>query len=157
MESTTQISELPIKSNQPPVAQAQISDQVPMQESALAMDPKVNSEPRKEKRVTFEDSKPDDESKTEVDSGKVSTNPPSTMITNEAKLIILASFLFFIFIDNKFKRYIVDILTQIFGSFLKTESGGTSKIGNVFYSCAFGATIYLFTLIVDFASLQLSF
>ena len=152
MESTTNISELPIKSNMPSKGQEEISNQIDIRESKLSMDSGINNDVVTKKNVRFTEN----EEEEEADFSSDVLNKQNG-ISNEFKLILLASVIFFIFIDNKFKKYIIDILTQIFGSFLKTETGGTSKIGNIFYSMTFGILLYIFTRVIDITSLQLSF
>lgn len=152
MESTTNISELPIKTSMPNKNQDEMSDQIDIRESKITMDPGIHSERLSKKNVRFSDQEPSEDP--EIPHSGSSTT--SLGISNETKLILLASVIFFIFIDNKFKKYIVNILTQIFGSFLKTETGGTSKIGNVFYAMTFGLVLYIFTRFVDITSLQLA-
>lgn len=151
MESTTNISELPIKTSLPNKSQDEMSNQVDIRESKITMDPGIHSE-TSQKNVRFSDQEPSKDP--EISPSGSSSN--SMGIANETKLILLASVIFFIFIDTKFKKYIVNILTQIFGSFLKTETGGTSKIGNVFYAMTFGLVLYVFTRFVDITSLQLA-
>lgn len=145
MESTTNISELPIKTSIPNKNQDELSNQIDIRESKITMDTHIHGGTVPKKNVRF----------SPQDSDTLSETSSSSMgVSNETKLILLASVLFFIFIDNKFKRYIVNILTQIFGSFLKTETGGTSKIGNIFYAMTFGLILYIFTRFVDITSLQ---
>lgn len=154
MEQTTNISELPIKSNIPPIDSSEMEDKLQSSTEKFAINRDViHSQP--EKHVKFAD----EESGNEVVNQPVKTKKEADLFTisNEFKLIALASLMFFIFIDNKFKRYIVNILTQIFGEFIKTETGGTSKIGNLFYSLTFGLVLYLFTVFVDYTTLQFDF
>ena len=113
----------------------------------------VNS--KSEKQVKFSDEK----SVQEVVNTEVKTNKETDLFTisDESKLIALASLMFFLFIDSKLKKYIINILTQIFGEFIKTDTGGTSKLGNLFYSFTFGLVLYLFTVFVDYTTLQFDF
>lgn len=157
MEKTTNISELPIKSNIPPIDSSEMEDKIQPSTDKFAIDKDiVHTQP--EKRVTFSDEKTES---TKTHAGEELTHSKKSgelfTISNEFKLISLASLIFFIFIDNKFKKYIINILTQIFGEFIKTETGGTSKIGNLFYSLTFGVLLYLFTMFVDYTSLQFDF
>lgn len=153
MESTTQISELPIKPNIPHIEQSERSEQIDIRESSLSMDSGIhNNNQVPAKKVHF--SKSDDDKVIEED---FTSNMSKPDVSYELKLILLASIIFFIFIDIKFKKYIIDILVQIFGSFLKNETGGTSKTGNIFYAITFGLTVYIFTRFVDMTSLQFSF
>lgn len=151
MEKTTNISELPIQPNLPATNSSEIENKVQINPSNITMDANILNKER-EKHVKFADvdNIPNEES---INKLKNNLDDHKT-ISNEVKLISLASLLFFIFIDNKFKIYIINILTQIFGVFLKTETGGTSKIGNLFYSITFGLILYIFTRFIDFTALQ---
>jgi hypothetical protein len=154
MEKTTNISELPIKSNTPPIEDSEMKDKFQTSTEKFSIDSNiVNS--KSEKQVKFSDEK----SVQEVVNTEVKTNKETDLFTisDESKLIALASLMFFIFIDSKFKKYIINILTQIFGEFIKTDTGGTSKLGNLFYSFTFGLVLYLFTVFVDYTTLQFDF
>ena len=156
MEQTTNISELPIKSNIPPIDSSEMQDKLQPSTEKFAIDQDiVHTQP--EKHVSFSDETPSKLSPTTTKDLPTKKDSDLFTISNEFKLISLASLMFFIFIDNKFKKYIINILTQIFGEFIKTETGGTSKIGNLFYSLTFGALLYLFTIFVDYTTLQFDF
>ena len=154
MEKTTNISELPIKSNIPAINSSDIEDKVQTPPDHFSIDENVlQSNPKK--GVRFEDEQPPN---LHVNDDKKKKNETTRfIISNELKLIALASLLFFIFIDSKFKKYIINILMQIFGPFVKTETGGTSKIGNLFYSLTFGLILYFFTIFIDYTTLQFDF
>lgn len=154
MEKTTNISELPIKSNIPPIDTSEMEDKIHTSTEKFTIDRDiVHSEP--EKRVKFLDKELAREGlATELNKKK---SPELFTVSNELKLIALASLMFFIFIDTKFKRYIVNILTQMFGEFIKTETGGTSKLGHFFYALTFGLVLYSFTKFVDYTTLQFDF
>jgi hypothetical protein len=153
MEKTTNISELPIKSNIPPIENSEMEEKIQASSDKFSIDTDV-LQTQLEKNVTFVD---EERVKEEPELKSPHRNTDLFTISNEMKLISLASLMFFIFIDNKFKKYIINILTQIFGEFIKTETGGTSKIGNVFYSLTFGLILYLFTVFVDYTALQFDF
>lgn len=153
MEKTTNISELPIKSNIPPIENSEMEEKIQATPDKFAIDKDIlHAQP--EKTVRFAD---EEVAKEEPELKPPNKNPNLFTISDEVKLISLASLMFFIFIDSKFKKYIINILTQIFGEFIKTETGGTSKIGNMFYSLTFGLILYLFTVFVDYTALQFDF
>lgn len=157
MERTTNISELPIKPNIPPIDASEMEDKLqPSTERFMIDQDIVHTQP--EKRVTFSDEE-QGKPPTTTNENFTSKNkePDLFALSNEFKLISLASLMFFIFIDSKFKKYIINILTQIFGEFIKTETGGTSNIGNMFYAVTFGALLYIFTIFVDYTTLQFDF
>lgn len=154
MEKTTNISELPIKSNIPTINSSEMEDKIQPSPNQFTIDENVLHATTK-KGVRFEDEQPPN---LELNQKKqIKKEKDIFTISNELKLIALASLLFFIFIDNKFKIYIINILMQVFGTFVKTETGGTSKIGNLLYSITFGLVLYLFTSFVDYTTLQFDF
>jgi len=155
MEKTTNISDLPIKSNTPPIDSNEIEDKIALSQDKLMMDQNIVHH-KEEKRVSFSDDS-NDEIEEEKPKVKKKVTGGMFVVSDEIKLITLASLLFFIFIDNQFKKYIINILTQIFGNFLKTEMGGTSKVGNLFYALTFGLVLHLFTVFVDYTALQFDF
>ena len=154
MEKTTNISELPIKSNIPSIENSEMGEKIQLPADNFAIDKEIlHTQP--EKNVSFADEKMNKEEI--VPKPRTKKESDLFTISNEMKLISLASLMFFIFIDNKFKKYIINILTQIFGEFIKTETGGTSKVGNMFYSLTFGLILYVFTLFVDYTAVQFDF
>ena len=154
MEKTTNISELPIKSNIPPIENSEMGEKIQVSPDNFAIDKEILHS-QTEKNVRFVDEKVNDEEI--IQESRVKKESEIFTVSNEMKLISLASLMFFIFIDNKFKKYIINILTQVFGEFIKTETGGTSKVGNMFYSLTFGLILYLFTAFVDYTALQFDF
>jgi hypothetical protein len=78
------------------------------------------------------------------------------IIKESDKIIILATILFFVFQDPKVRTYILNILCQIFGDFLKTNMGNISKIGVLFYSLVYGLCMYIIVKVVDINSFNLS-
>ena len=108
MEKTTNISELPIKSNIPPIDSSEMEDKLQPSTEQFAIDQNViHTQP--EKRVTFSDE--EQVEKMPEDYKKSAHKKESDLFTlsNEFKLISLASLMFFIFIDSKFKKYALSI------------------------------------------------
>ena len=62
----------------------------------------------------------------------------------------------FVFQDSKVRNYVMNILCQIFGKFLKTELGNISKIGMFFYSLFYGMTIFIIVKVVDVKKFNLN-
>lgn len=155
MEKTTNINTLPIKQNiTPPLSQSEAVEKIDRPESNITIDNKIPIYNNNQKRVNFEDEQlGQDSSRKDKDKKKPVA---SNVFSLENKIILLAGVLFFIFIDIKFKKYIINILTQIFGNFLKTETGGTSYIGSFFYSITFVLVLYLFNRFIDLTSINLS-
>ena len=78
-------------------------------------------------------------------------------LTIELKIIVLATFFFFVFMDSQFKRYILNICVQIFGSYLKTESNQMSKLGMFVYSLCYGLLLWSIVSFIDLTSFHLAF
>ena len=78
-------------------------------------------------------------------------------LTIELKIIVLATFFFFVFMDSQFKRYILNICVQIFGSYLKTEMNQMSKLGMFVYSLCYGLLLWSIVSFIDLTSFHLAF
>jgi hypothetical protein len=127
-QNTTNINELPIDSNPP--------DNRDLPEQTINTVNRIMEEPEQPRRVHFnEPIKP--EKTTLYD------------VSDTNKVIILASIFFLLFSDGKVRNYIMGILLVIFGDSLKTQSGGMSKIGLVFYSIIYGLSLFLLIFLVD--------
>lgn len=75
----------------------------------------------------------------------------------EHKVIVLATFFFFVFMDTKFKKYILNILVQIFGNILKTEMNQMTKIGMFVYSLFYASVLMTCVSLIDLTSFHLAF
>lgn len=73
------------------------------------------------------------------------------------KVIILATIYFMLFTDIKVRTYIINILVVIFGDFLRTSGGGTSKMGWIFYSFVFGLVLLITVSVIDISSYSLPY
>ena len=78
-------------------------------------------------------------------------------LTIELKIIVLATFFFFVFMDSQFKRYILNICVQIFGCYLKTETNQMSKLGMFVYSLCYGLLLWSIVSFIDLTSFHLAF
>ena len=137
MENTTNINELPIESNPPEnrnLPEGQINSSV-----NRMIDPSLRTE---EKHVRFQ----------EVQSVK----EKQFELKDNHKIIILSTILFLLFSDTKVKSYIMDILEVIFGKFLKTQTGVTTKIGLAFYAVVFGISLLLCISLIDLSAIKLA-
>ena len=85
------------------------------------------------------------------------SNSPQFVLTMEHKVVLLAVFFFFVFHDPKFRKYMLNILVQIFGAFLKTETGNLTKIGMFVYSLLYGLVLWCCVTFIDLASFHLAF
>jgi hypothetical protein len=82
---------------------------------------------------------------------------PKDNIKDIHKVIILATIYFMLFTDIKVRSYVINILVVIFGDFLRTPGGGTSKMGWIFYSLVFGLSLYITVSIIDLSAYSLPF
>jgi len=82
---------------------------------------------------------------------------PRDKLKDIHKVIILATVYFLLFTDIKVRSYIINILVVIFGNFLKTAGGGTSKMGWIFYSIVFGLSLFITVSIIDISAYSLPF
>lgn len=154
---STSISELPIQQNTPPVSGDEQVANIGVTTVRAVMDRQVvnqhetieNPTPQ-EKKVRFEDSVNNEKKRQKK-------NNEFFVLKLEHKIVILATFLFFVFFDKKFQKYILNILVQIFGEFLKTEHGNMTKIGMFFYSIFFGSLLTAIITLVDLSSFHLAF
>ena len=79
---------------------------------------------------------------------KVRFTLPEKSIFEKHYVLILASLFFLFFSDTKVKIYFMNILVVIFGDSLRTTGGGSTKVGQVFYTVLFGVTLWLSTILV---------
>lgn len=154
---TTNIDELPIQNNIPVNNDnAEIVEKMPITSNNITLDNKIQINEPSKKQVKFDENvqEYDDETPKKIKNKKNNNNLDLTI---EYKIIFLSTILFFIFIDKKFKVYIINILAQIFGSYLKTEMGNISNIGTVFYTLFYGIVLFGCVKIIDISSIKLSF
>jgi len=140
MENTTNINELPIETNPPE------NRNLPEGQLNSAMNRMIdpNSVLREEKQVRFQ------EVPNQIKEKRFE-------LKDSHKVIILATILFLLFSDPKVKAYIMNILEVIFGKFLKTQAGGTSKIGLAFYASVFGIGLLACVSLIDLSAIKLAF
>ncbi len=142
MEQSTSIMNLPVDNN--------IQDNYDLPEKNInytqrGIDDsiKIPIETSKEKQVRFAPTTKD-----------IIENEPSNGIKDIHKVIILATIFFLLFSDTKVKTYLINILVVIFGDFLRTVGGSTTKVGLVFYSILYGITLFIVTSIIDISALK---
>ena len=153
---TTNISDLPINTNMPPNEQNEQIENMRLNTLPMTNDKEiVNNDFIQEKRVRFEDNLDPSLEKSDQTNSKQKDFVFEFKL--EYKIIILATFFLFIFMDNKFKKYILNILVQIFGSYLKTELGNMTKLGLFVYSLCFGLLLIGIVSFIDFSSFHLAF
>lgn len=154
---STSISELPIQQNTPPISGDEqvanigvTTDRAVMDRQVVNQHENIENHTPQEKKVRFEDSAKNEKKRQKK-------NNEFFVLKLEHKIVILATFLFFVFFDKKFQKYILNILVQIFGEFLKTEHGNMTKIGMFFYSLFFGSILTSIVTLVDLSSFHLAF
>jgi hypothetical protein len=151
MEHTTSINDLP-----PPDINLPVSYDLPEQtirHSVREMDPNIPIQmPPQQlmKPISNEELKPP--------SNIISdTRSNNDKVKDIHKVIILATIFFMLFTDLKVRTYIINILVVIFGDFLRTAGGGTSKMGWIFYSFVFGLSLFVTVSVIDISAYSLPF
>ncbi len=151
MENTTSINDLP-----PPDINLPTSYDLPEQtvrHSMRDMDPNIPIQmppPQFTKPPSTEEIKP---SNTILKNSRGNRDN----IKDIHKVIILATVYFMLFTDIKVRSYIINILVVIFGDFLRTPGGGTSKMGWIFYSIVFGLSLLITVSMIDISAYSLPF
>lgn len=157
---TTSINDLPINPNNvAPTNNNDVIDQLNVTTNNIVNDKNVIYDNlTQEKKVRFNDElvTPEFVNKN-LQENKNKSEHEKFVFNNEHKVIIISVFLFFIFFDSKFKKYILNILVQIFGNFLKNETGSISTIGTFFYALTYGLVLYTCVSFIDLSSFYLSF
>jgi hypothetical protein len=161
---TTSINELPIINNtSSDMGREQYNNKGENSSDHITMDVgslPQNSQSQSQKQVRFSDTdvteplglpKKRDEIVREIVQEEIKAD-----IHLEYKFVILATVIFFLFMDPKMKRYLMNILVQIFGNFLKTEHGNFTQIGIMVYSMFFGVILITIMKTVDISSFHLS-
>ena len=140
MDNTTSISELPLETTLPEnrnLPENQINSSM-----NRVMDP-IRVDEKQEKQVRFQVQSPD----------KTKTYE----LKDTHKVIILATIIFLLFSDVKVKSYIFNILEVIFGKFMKSPEGGSTKIGLTLYASVFGTILLLCVSFIDLSAIKLAF
>ena len=156
---TTSINELPIVHNNPASSNDEQIEQGQTSTANIMIDKESVPNMKEQKHVRFDENL--------VQESKTLDNDNSNMIEsiknnqyefdNQTKLSILAALIFFLMMDPKIKKYILNILVQIFGSFLKTEHGNMTQIGIFVYSLFYFCLLMLIHKSIDISSFHLAF
>lgn len=149
---TTSINELPIINSMPPNNANEEMEKINLTTERNMIDRESLNvvQENTQKKVRFEDEEPKQQIKETLVAEK------SYELTIQFKIIILATLLFFFFIDPKIKKYLLNILVQVFGGFLKNEHNNMSKIGIVVYSLFYGLIMTIIVKSVDISSFHLA-
>lgn len=160
---TTSINELPTISNIPPTQTTEeIMEQRPMNNANIVLDRETIPQTQlREKQVRFQDdyTSSTNYNKKNITPENVVNNANETSkyeISYDLKIVLVASILMFLFLDPKVKKYLLNVLVQVFGNFLKTEHGNMSQLGIVVYSLFYGATLYSILKSIDISSFHLA-
>jgi hypothetical protein len=149
---TTSINELPIITSLPPNDANEEMEKINLTTERNMIDREtINiAQENTEKRVRFEDEMQKNEIKEDL-------QPEQKYdLSIQFKIIILATLLFFFFMDPKIKKYLLNILVQVFGSFLKNEHNNMSQIGMLFYTLFYGLIMTIIVKTVDISSFHLA-
>ena len=149
-QDTTNISDLPIM--QPPITKnkEEVLQNTPLSTQQHQLDNRVVA-PQKQETLSKKSEKK------KVTFKEPSKKAESFVLSLEHKIIILSTFFFFVFMDTQFKKYILNILVQIFGSFLKSEHGHMTKMGMFVYSLFYGSILLTIVTCIDITSFHLAF
>lgn len=151
---TTSINDLPISRNRMEKSNEEIVQNIPLSTSKIQHDKDSiiqHSDNIHKKQVRFkEENEYENTTRNKVENNRF-------VLTLEYKIIILSTFFFFVFNDIKFKKYILNIMVQIFGSFLKSDVGLMNKMGMFVYSLIYGLLLLCCVHFIDLSSFHLAF
>ena len=155
---TTSINELPIMSNNPSSSNNEQMEQMQQTTQNIVIDRDSLPDVREPKQVRFNDTpivQQDSQGEPEISQ---KPNVMSYELGIQAKKIcILAALIFFLLMDPKIKKYILNILVQVFGSFLKTEHGNMTQLGILVYAVFYFSVLQLLiTKSIDISSFHLA-
>lgn len=151
MEHTTSINDLP-----PPDINLPVNYDLPEQtvrHSVRDMDPNIPIQMPPQQLIkpqSEDDNKP-------VNIILKNADLNNNQVKDIHKVIILATIYFMLFTDIKVRSYVINILVVIFGDFLRTPGGGTSKMGWIFYSMVFGLALFITVSVIDISAYSLPF
>ena len=149
---TTSINELPIINSMPPNNADEEMEKLNLTTERNMIDRESLNvmQEKTQKKVHFED---EVEKRVEKETLKPQQNYDLSI---QLKIVILASLLFFFFMDSKIKKYLLNILVQVFGSFLKSEHGNMSQIGILFYTLLYCLILVIIVKSIDISSFHLA-
>ena len=153
---TTSINELPILSNNPSNSNTEQMEQMQQTTQNIVIDKDSVPDVKEQKHVRFSDEPTiprDSKQKNDVQSKPTEM---SYELGIQTKICILATLIFFLLMDPKIKKYVLNILVQVFGSFLKTEHGNMTQIGILVYALFFFAVLMVITKSIDISSFHLA-
>lgn len=153
---TTSINELPIMSNNPSSSNNEQMEQMQQTTQNIVIDRDSVPDVKEPKQVRFNEM-PVIQQEHEHDTQIVQkTNEMSYELGIQTKICILAALIFFLLMDPKIKKYILNILVQVFGSFLKTEHGNMTQLGILVYAVFYFSVLLLITKSIDISSFHLA-
>lgn len=150
---TTNISDLPIVPNNNVKNNDEVIQNLNLTTAQRQQDlQSVTEKVLEEKRVRFTD-----ETTNEYQEANKSSKNIGFTLRLEHKVIILATFFFFVFMDVKFKKYILNIMVPIFGNYLKTETNQMNLIGMFMYSLFYASVLLGCVSLIDLTSFHFAF
>jgi hypothetical protein len=153
---TTSINELPIANVPHQTGESAMQQNNTTSSTHIMIDPQSTQIPeyaKTEKRVQFAD---DANLPLTESESKFESKTQTMDVSIDVKIVILSSIVFFLFMDPKVKKYLLNILVQIFGNFLKTEHGNLTQIGILVYSMFFGLILLAIVKTIDIGSFHLA-
>lgn len=153
---TTSINELPIMQNNPSNSNTEQIEQMQTTTQNIVIDKASIPDIKEPKQVRFDEGPIIQENTRETNIDNKRSNATGYELDIQTKICILSALIFFLLIDPKIKKYILNILVQVFGSFLKTEHGNMTQIGILVYSLFFFSTLMLITKSIDISSFHLA-
>ena len=154
---STNISELPVMKqmnqdgdHEEKMNQNNISSQ------NIMIDPESVVEHKPEKNVRFNDTLDFDDTPkvSENDLQRKKLESQNFDMKLETKIVFLASIIFFIMMDNKVKKYLLNILVQIFGYYLTNPHGGMTQLGLLAYTSLFCLILYTSVKTIDLGAMK---
>lgn len=168
---TTSINELPVIQNIPSVSSEEDLEKAQLSNARHQLDHEIinHQNASHKKNVRFENDSNIEQTREFRKNDAVNSNfnddddecygigSSGYELSLTTKIIILATFIFFFFMDPKIRKYLMNILVQIFGAYLKTEHNNLSQIGILVYSLFFGLVLYVVVSTIDISSFHLAF
>ena len=154
---TTNISELPISKNMNQgIDHEEALNQAELHADNIMMDEHSVIHKKNDKTVRFSEDVDYDDTPmvTPNDINREKIKSQNYDLRLETKIIFLASLTFFVMMDNKVKKYFLNILVQIFGTFLKTEHGGMTQLGMFVYTLLYGLILYVSVSTIDLGAMK---
>lgn len=122
----------------------------------IMIDPESVVEHKSAKNVRFNDTLDFDDTPkvSEIDLQRKKLESQNFDMKIETKIVFLSSIIFFIMMDTKVKKYFLNILVQIFGSYLSNAHGGMTQLGLLAYASLFCLILYTSVKTIDLGAMK---